>query len=79
MKAENLPNLKIARTIYSNSESSKKYFRQNRFIACFRRFLQIEHIKPNKVTIGTNNWDVKTYRNNVFHEVLLNPLKYFND
>ena len=58
-----MPNLKIARTIHSNSESSKQYFRQNEFLACYRRFLQIEQIRPNKVTIGTNNWDVKTYSN----------------
>ena len=49
-------NLEITRTIYSNSERSKQFLKQNAFLTLSWRFLTI------RIQIGKNNWDQETHR-----------------
>ena len=58
------------------SERSGQFFKTNPFfLTCYWRLL----IETIKIPIGTNNWDVETYMNNLkknrlwsfFHKVLL--------
>ena len=44
----------------SNSEKSAQFLKQNTFLACYS---QNKYIGTIKMQIGTNNWDVETYRN----------------
>ena len=53
----------ITRTVYLKSERSEHFLKQNTTLTCYWRFLQIEYIGTIKVPIGTNTWDVETYRN----------------
>ena len=48
------------KTRTSNSERSAQFLKQNTFLACY---CQNKYIGTIKMPIGTNNWDVETYRN----------------
>ena len=60
----------VLRSIHSNIESSEQFRRQNSFSICYRSFLHVKYI-------GTNNWNVETYKNrleNIFGLVDSNSL-----
>ena len=53
-----------------NSERSEEFLKQNSFQLGTGGFFRSDTFGTIKMTIGINNWDVETYRNNLEKEDL---------
>ena len=63
LKTKNLNSFYITGTIYSKSERSEHFLKQSAFSTCSWRFLRSDRNITFRIQIGTNNWEVETYRN----------------
>ena len=62
LKAENLQNFEITRTIYSNSERSEQFLVTEFFFNLFLKVSHISNIRIIQIQIGKNYWDLETCR-----------------
>ena len=65
LKVQNLHIFEITRSIFLNSERSEQLLKQNTFLTCYWRFLEIEYIWTIKIPIGANDRGVEKYRNKI--------------
>ena len=60
LKAEKI---EISRTIYSNTERSEQFLKQNSFLTCTWRFLRSNtYFRTIRIQIGKKYWDLETCR-----------------
>ena len=68
------------RAIYSHCEGQNNFWYQNAFLTCSWRFVipnELEQLYI--IQIGTNNWDLETYRNKPEYIFFLSQQKTMSD
>ena len=72
-----IPIFEITRTIYSNSESSVQFLKQNAFLTCSWRFLRDNTLEQFGLKLEKNNWDLETNSKSLKNNYLIK--KKFSD